>query len=121
VELTERDASQHRRVDRDRELAPVRQLDRDDLVSPKPEPYEMSRQPLGASEIFTIAEPHAAIDDRHFLGPLARQSFESVVASGLRPIAEASEFRDPCGVDRRVGYAHRCRPTPKAMWIGSGR
>src|SRR6516164_9166852 len=119
VKLAEWDAGQHRRADRDRELAPVRQLDRYDIIGPEPD--EMPRQPLGASEIRAVAELHPAVDDRQLVRALARQSFESVVACGLCPIAEASEFGDPCWVDRRVGYAHRCCPTPKAMWIGSGR
>ena len=38
VELAERDAGQHRRIERDGELAPVRQLDRDDIVGPSPSP-----------------------------------------------------------------------------------
>jgi hypothetical protein len=110
VKLAEWDAGQYRRVDRDRELVPVRQLDRNDVVGPEPEPDEMRRQPLGAPEIRAVAELHPAVDDRRLVGALARQSFESVVAGGLRPIAEASEFGDPCRVDRRVGYAHRCCP-----------
>src|SRR6516164_2982769 len=110
VELAEWDAGQHRRVDRDRELAPVRQLDRNDIIGPEPEPDEMRRQPLGAPEIRAVAQSHAAVDDRQLVRALARQSFESVVAGGLRPIAEAREFSDPCRIDRRVGYAHPCRP-----------
>src|SRR6516164_8483199 len=110
VKLTELDTCQHGCVDRDRELAPVRQLDRDDIIGPETELDEVRRQPLGAAVIRAVAQSHAAVDDRQLVGALARQSFESVVAGGLRPIAKASEFRDSCRVDRRVGYAHRCRP-----------
>jgi hypothetical protein len=36
---------------RDRELAPLRQLDRDDIIGPEPELDEVRRQPLGAPVI----------------------------------------------------------------------
>jgi len=64
VKLAEWDAGQHRRVDRDRKLAPVRQLDSNDIIGPEPEPGQMRRKPLGTQEIRAVVESHPAVDDR---------------------------------------------------------
>src|ERR1700730_12773707 len=52
VELAERDPRQHRRIDRYGEFAPLRQLDRDDIIGAEPQRDEMGRKPLGAAIIF---------------------------------------------------------------------
>jgi hypothetical protein len=55
VKLAERYPRQHRRIDCNRELASIRQLDRDDIVDAEPKRDEMGRQPLGAAIILAAS------------------------------------------------------------------
>ena len=106
MKLAERYPSQHCRIDRNRKLAPIRQLDRDNIVDPEPEGNEMGREPLGATIILAVPQPYPRIDDRQLVRCVARPLFENVIAGRLHPIPFVDEPGDPSGVDRRVGDAH---------------
>ena len=55
VKLTERNSRQHRRIDRDGEFAPIRELNCDHVIGAEPETDEVGCQAFGAPIILAIA------------------------------------------------------------------
>ena len=117
VKLAERDPGEHRRVERDRELAAVRQLDCDDIVGAKPEAEQMRRQTLGAPVIFGKAEPHPPVGDRQPVRGHVGPRLQGIIAGRVEPITLGGELGDAGGIERRVGDPHQptiCRCAGKS-------